>query len=623
MCGIAGIYRFRGEGDDAAVVERMLGCLKRRGPDDQGLFANARVTLGHRRLSIIDLSPAGHQPMTTSDGRYVLTYNGEIFNFKDVRRELGGDALHTRSTSDAEILLLAWQRWGEGALTRILGQWAFAVVDTRESRMWLVRDRFGQKPLYHHTNAERLVFASSLESLMRAPGTSRELDLGALTEYVTLRYVVAPRTVIREARKLPPGHLIELGPSGVVSERCWYRPRFRAVPRSASETGEQFGELFTRACERCLVSDVPVALLLSDGIDSNAVRAALVARGEAPPSFTFRVRDHESGTHPAPATGEGGEVLDVRVSAAERLEKMSACFTSLTEPVGDGASLATWMLIRAARPRATVFLCGHGGDEVLGGYRLSQDRFRIAALRQLAALPNSWLRGPMERYLYGDEPLATRRAALLEARPAEAPAAARYLVDRPLPASQVRALSGGALPEGEAYLGTIDRLYGECEASETDLDRMQRVLLATFLSANILSFADSVSMDASAELRMPFLDRDLAEFSFSLPASARVSRWPGRANTKSVLRHWAKGRVPEDIVKRRKRGFQSGNISELMRHDRAELFRFVLDARALRRALPGAEAWITALPAEYGGPWGGTLWSLVALGAWCEGLGVT
>jgi len=624
MCGIAGIHRFQGEGDDAAVVERMLGRLERRGPDGHGVESLGRTVLGHRRLAILDLSPTGRQPMRSRSGRYAITFNGEIYNFRELQRELGVDPAELRSTSDTEILLLAWERWGEEALQRFVGQWAFALYDTAEVRLWLARDRFGEKPLFHHANAERLAFGSSLEALMQAPGTPRELDPGALTEYLTLRYVVSPRTVLREVRKLPGGHLLEAGPRGVLAERAWYAPRFhsrRAPARPRAALVEEFDERFTRACERCLVSDVPVALLLSDGIDSNAVRAALAAQGHAPASYTFRLLNPASGVQPEAVSGTGGEVFDIQASAADRFAQMDRCFASLTEPVGDGASLATWMLIRGARPRATVFLCGHGGDEVLGGYRLSQDRFRLAMLRRLAWLPQSWLAGPLDRYLYGDGSLEERRTAFRRARLAEAPAAARYLIDRPLPPAHVLQILGGSLPPAEGYLDTVERLYGACDRDDADLDRMQEVLLETFLSANILSFADSVAMDASAELRMPFLDRDVVEFALSLPPAERVSRWPGRANTKLVLRRWAENRVPADVVRRRKRGFQSGNISELLQHDRRALHGRVLDASALRRALPGAEAWMARLPDSYGGPWGGTLWGLLALGVWCEAVG--
>jgi asparagine synthase (glutamine-hydrolysing) len=195
-------------------------------------------------------------------------------------------------------------------------------------------------------------------------------------------------------------------------------------------------------------------------------------------------------------------------------------------------------------------------------------------------------------------------------------------VDRPLPGVQVRELLGGPFPSGSRYMSTVERLYGECAVEAGDLDRIQEVLIRTFLSANILSFADSVAMDSSVEARMPFLDRDLVEFALTLRPGERASRWPGRANTKLVLRNWARGRVANDIVKRPKRGFQSGDVAELLQHDGAGLRERILGATAVRRHIPGVETWLSRIQDDHVGPWGGTLWALLALSVWAEAVGV-
>jgi asparagine synthase (glutamine-hydrolysing) len=626
MCGIAGIFRFRGEGDDAATVEQMLTHLAQRGPDDSGTQSLGRATLGHRRLAVLDRSPAAHQPMSSPSGRLLLTFNGEIYNYRELCRELAVDPHSLRSHSDTEVLLLAWERWGPGALDRCVGQWAFAIYDTDRCRLWLARDRFGEKPLYIHANSQRIAFASSIRSLLSAPDVPHELDSRAIVEYVTLRYVVSPRTVVRDVHKLSPGHALEIDMCGAIRQHEWYSPRFRTDgpvrPRTHARIEEEFDALFTQACERCMVSDVPVGLLLSDGIDSNSIASALALKGHKPPSFVFRLKNPKGGIQTEAVSGAGGEVVDVETSAAERCSAFDGAISTLTEPVGDGASLATWMLIRSARPRATVLLCGHGGDELLGGYRLSQDRFRLAMLRRLAWLPEPTLDRVYDRFLMGEGALAERRRAFRCASLQQAPSAARYLVDRPLPSSQVREILGGCLPEGERYLGTVDRLYAECHSDARDIDRIQEVLIRTFLSANILSFADSVAMDSSAELRMPFLDRDLVAFALSLPPGDRIGRWPGRTNTKLVLRQWARGRVADEVVRRPKRGFQSGNISELLEHDGAGIRRRILDSSALRRVAPGVEQWLSRIRDDDGGPWGGTLWALLVLSVWAESLGI-
>ncbi len=622
MCGIAGSYRYRGAAEDPGAVRAMLTQLERRGPDDHGVVAAGPAVLGNRRLAILDLSAAAHQPMQSADGRYWITFNGEIYNHDDVRRELGVERGALRSSGDTEILLLAWAKWGIDALPRLVGQWAFAVLDTAEQHLWLCRDRFGEKPLFYCDGRDGVVFASSLAALLQHPQVPRELDVAALAEYVSLRYVVSPRTVLREVRKVPPGHLVEVRPEGS-RERRWWQPSFRAradAPRSRGALVEEFDALFGRACERCLVSDVPVALFLSDGIDSQSIRSALALRRRPLTAYTFRLRDRDSGAPPAAAAPEAGRVVDLEVSRAERVEQMVPAFASLNEPTGDGVALATWMLVRAARPNATVFLCGHGGDEVMGGYRLSQDRFRLAVLHRLAGLPLAWMGAPLDRFLYGSEPLAERRRRLRASAPDAVPAVARYLTHRPLPYQDVCELLGAAPPE--PYLHTIDDVYGACAGDMSGLDRMQWVLLRTFLSENILSFADATAMDASAELRMPFLDRDLVEFVLALRWQCRVSRWPGRANTKRLLRWWADGRVPRDVITRRKRPFQAGLIADLLRHDGATVRSRILDVAAVRRALPGVERWLSRPAEVFRGPWEGTLWALLALAIWGERVGV-
>jgi asparagine synthase (glutamine-hydrolysing) len=622
MCGIAGIYRYRGEGKDSAIVQAMLMRLERRGPDDEGIVVAEPAVLGNRRLAILDLSPSGHQPMASPEGRYLITFNGEIYNYEEVRRELGvkREALHSRT--DTEILLLAWERWGAQALSHLVGQWAFAVFDTVERRLWLVRDRFGEKPLFYHESTESLVFASSLEALIQHPQVPRQLDPECLVEYVTLRYVVSPRTVLREVKKLGPGQLVEVGPEGS-RVGTWWVPPLRCRPRLAAQTrgalAEEFNALFTQASDRCLVSDVPVALLLSDGIDSQSIRTVLTSQGRSISAYTFRLINADAAVAPAARLSGSDPITDIEVSRAERVAQMVPAFGSLTEPVGDGAMLATWMLIRAARARATVFLCGHGGDEVLGGYRLSQDRFRLAVLHRLAWLPTAWMDAPFDRFLYGSESVAERRRRLREAPASMAPAIARYIVHRPLPYDDIVQIFGGARVP---YLDVVDSLYRSCDTDACDLDRMQQVMLQTFLSQNILPFADSAAMDSSAELRMPFLDRDLVEFVLGLPATSRVSRWPGRANTKRILRWWAEGRVAKEVIKRRKRHFQFGTIADLFRHHETTLKSRILDVDAVRSVLPGVEAWLSRAPESYRGPWEGTLWALEALGIWCERVGV-
>ena len=625
MCGIAGIFRATGaQPADREVVASMMQRLVRRGPDADGLDQEPCATLGHRRLSILDLSPAGRQPMVSASGRFVVSFNGEIYNYRDLRDELGLAPSELRSTSDTEILLCAWERWGPEVLARLAGQWAFALYDRAERRLWLARDRFGEKPLYWHEAEGALTFASSLAALLAAPWVPGEFDRDALAEFLALRYVVAPRTVLRDARKLPPGHLLSAGADGTTI-RAWFEPRFRrpARPRPGREAMvEEFGSRLQQAAARCLVSDVPVALLLSDGIDSNAVRAALKQAGCEVPCFSYHAVSRREEIPADHTVVDGVVTTNIVLTPADRMAYIEPCFGSFTEPVGDGASLATWLLIRNARPHATVFLCGHGGDEILGGYRISQDRFRLALLHRLAWAPSRRAVDAYARYSYGDDTPASRRAALRHARAADVPAIARYLIHRPLPRPQIDDLFGGPDAAPGPYLGTVERLYREASADGTAIDRIQEVMIRSFLSENILSFADSVAMDSSAELRMPLLDRDVVDYVFGLPDDARVSRWPGHANTKRILRWWGERHIPPAILAAPKRTFPYGSIRGLLREHGPALRAMLLGSHAVRRALPGLEAWVSHDPEFFHGPWEGTLWALLSLSVWAESAGL-
>ena len=629
MCGIAGVYRAHAPLDDRKVVGDMLARLQLRGPDGEGIFQEGPVCLGHRRLAILDLSMAARQPMESGSGRYTISFNGEIYNFRELRAELGIAPESLRTSSDTEILLLAWERWGSDCLPRLAGQWAFALYDRLEERLWLVRDRFGEKPLYHHTQDGTLSFCSTIQGLLAAPWIPRELSPEALEECLTLRYVVSPRTVLRGVSKIPPGHLLTVGRTGV-EMRPWWSPHFRHASPLAARPGrqeavEEFGRLLGQATRRCLVSDRPVALLLSNGIDSSALATILSESDPAFHAFTYRVTDTLPAVSSSNGNAAGPESSLKSELIATTYDEMARCvvpaLSGLNEPVGDGSAVATWQLIRKARPEATVFLCGQGADEVLGGYRLSQSRFRLALLRRLCRLPLPVLDRTMPHFVNGEEPPSVRRAALVASPAAFAPAAARFLIHRPLPASNLQDMLGSAtIPQ--RYLESVNRLYRECPPDASDLDRMQEVMLRTFLSENLLSHGDSVAMASSAELRMPYLDRDLVDFVLGLPDEMRVGRWPGRTNTKLILRWWGRNRLPSQVLHRPKRTFRFGSIRTLLKSPASDLRSLILDSGPLRRHLPGLSAWLEEPPGLPRGTWGATTWTLASLAAWCNAAGV-
>ena len=625
MCGIAGVFNLKSTENQSAAVETMLSQLEHRGPDAKGFWHEGPITLGHRRLKILDLSDRGNQPIISHCQRYVISFNGEIYNFKEIQDELELTDEQLQTSTDTEILVEAWSRWGADTLSKLVGQWAFAVYDRKEETLWLTRDRFGEKPLFYYARNGRVAFASSLGALLTYHEVPKELDPQSMEEFVTMRYVISPRTVVKDTFKLPGGHWLKADKNGIAT-KPWYDLQFTSNDTynkaSKEDLVDEFDQLFKQAVNRCLVSDVPVALLLSDGIDSNAIASTISSMGKKLPCITYEASADTSALNPGHDTETEGNLtrLLLKVSSKERVERMPEAFGDFCEPVGDGASLATWFLLHNAKKMATVFLCGHGADELIGGYRLSQERFRLQTLRKFAWLPQSLMQKPLDRFLFGAEPLDNRREAFRRANATTAPSAARYLIHRPLPTTDIHqiflrpALATGAT----GYLSSIDKLYDSSLNPQSDLDSMQKVMIHTFLSENILSFADSVAMSSSTELRMPYLDRDLVKFLVQLPRHCRVSRWPGRSNTKQILRWWGETNMDQAIVKRRKSTFPFGSLRPLMNEHSDTLKSYIMDSPAVREALPGIEGWLGHPTQYYRGCFQGTLWALLSLGIWCQ-----
>ncbi|MGH2571485.1 MAG: asparagine synthase (glutamine-hydrolyzing) [bacterium] len=605
MCGIAGIFHANGSSGEAeGVVGRMLDRLRHRGPDGTGDWTDGFAELGHRRLAILDLTPAGRQPMESACGRWVVTLNGEIYNHEDVKRELGLARLRTRT--DTEVLLEAWARRGEAALQSFVGQFAFAIYDRHERRLTLARDRFGEKPLFYHESPSRLTFASTIAALLAAPWIEKSLDPDALLELVAIRYVVAPRTILAGIKKLPPGHLMRVDARAREVVRWWAPPGSRGAEPSRDVVGE-FDHLLRQATTRCLVSDVPVALFLSDGIDSHGIAAA---GGSSVRSLSY-VADDQPMEQPASQR----QHRTIRVGDEERLEDLVPALRALSEPTGDGVAVATWQLVRAGRPDATVFLCGHGGDEIMGGYDLNKALFRLRLAHRLRWLPAALLERPLERTLHGMEPFDERLRRLRRVHRAAAPDAARFLIHKPLRREDLRRIFGASV-DLSGCLDSVERLYAACGDEHADLDRIQAVMLQTFLTENLMSFSDAAGMAWSAEIRMPYLDRDLVEFVLRLPPDLRAEGWPQRLRTKRLLRTWARGRMPEEIIRRRKRGFESGKMPKMLRAHGTSIRSLILDVDDLRRAMPGLEEWLDQDESVFIASREGTLWAILALAIW-------
>jgi len=545
MCGIAGIVG-AGRERGARAVQAMIDTLIHRGPDDGAVWESERgeVALGQRRLAIIDLSPLGRNPMPNGDGSLWITYNGEIYNFRELRQELEADGYRFRSQTDTEVVLAAYEKWGTQAVERFAGMFAFALWDARRQRLWVVRDRLGKKPLYYSEAGGAFRFASELKALVVDPAFPRDIDRDALRLYLRYGYVPSPYTIYRAARKLPPAHALIVEDGRTRVERYWDPVPFAL--RSTNVGDDAADELETRlklAVRQRMIADVPLGAFLSGGIDSSLV-VALMQEQSASPVRTFTIRfdnpefneaDHAAAvarhlkTDHYEQTCGGRDMLDV-------VDRLTAMYD---EPFADSSAVPTYLVSKIARERVTVALSGDGGDELFFGY----PRYRYhARAAWVLSLPRPVRRG------------AAAIASRLPRRRLRRIADVLRSDDRDLYGrfvswwhpSEVEALTGAPAPEIPAYADALRR------SSALGPDRRPGLLdLVSYLPEDILTKVDRASMAVSLEVRAPLLDHRVVELALGLPQAYKQRN----GTTKWALRHLLYKRVPSAMVNRPKMGF--------------------------------------------------------------------
>jgi len=559
MCGIAG---FIGRGD-RSILERMAARIAHRGPDDEGFLVDAGIGahLGFRRLAILDIA-GGKQPMTTSDGALSIVFNGEIYNFRELRRELSGlGAAFNTDHSDTEVLLHGYRQWGEDLPNHLNGMWAFAILDRRQQCVFLSRDRFGKKPLFWQLAGDTFVFASELTSMREHPAVRGGVNETALRKYFAYGYVPAPHSLVEGVRKLPAGHSLcfNLRDCKVQVRSYWHYqpdPTHVGSVKAEARTVEQFTTLLDAAVQRRLVADVPVGCFLSGGIDSSMV-TALAARhagherikafsiGFEEASFDETAYAHAVAAHVH--VDHRIETLPVK-RALDLLPHLAA---RMDEPIADSSILPTYLLCQHARKEVTVALGGDGADELLAGY----DPFR--ALRY-ARWYEKWIPRPLHRavsLLIARLPVSHRYMSLdfklkRTLRGMDYPAYLRLPAwMAPLSPKEMTELFEVPFDPNDLYSEAIDA-WDSCPA-DNDVERCIAFYIRTYLQDDILTKVDRASMLHSLEVRAPFLDIELVDFLRRLPADMKLR---GGA-TKWILRRAARPLLPASILSRRKQGF--------------------------------------------------------------------
>lgn len=568
MCGIAGTICRNGCRLDEKVLADMTVALRHRGPDDGGTHVvrhdDIEIGLGHRRLSIIDLSAAGHQPMTNEDGTLWITYNGEIYNFGEIREELLRCGHTFASQSDTEVILHGYEQYGVEILKKLNGMFAFGLWDDRKRQLLLARDRYGKKPLYYHCSQTGLIFASELKSLLRHPEVEREVDPQSLSRYLLHEYVPVPHCMIRGVAKMPPGHYGIWTADSPVSIRPYWQIRFdgdgeETLP-DQPELERRLMEHLKRSVERRLVSDVPLGVFLSGGIDSSSIVALMAELMPADRIKTFSIGFQEASFDESLYAKEvarlfGTDHHEKIFTPAAMLETLPEVWDFLDEPLADASILPTYLLAKFTREHVTVALGGDGGDEIFAGY----DPFvahRVAGLYEAIPAP---VRAGFLEPLFRALPVSTKNMSF-DFR------IKQFLKGLPHPPAVRNQVWLGAFDiEEQKRLFTPDYLpslagcdpYAEIQDScrgmdfRDDLDRIIYLYSRYYLGEDILTKVDRASMAASLEVRAPYLDVKFAEYVNRLP-----SRFKLRGLTrKYLLKRSLESRLPKEILYRKKKGF--------------------------------------------------------------------
>ncbi|MGE0486799.1 MAG: XrtA/PEP-CTERM system amidotransferase [Gammaproteobacteria bacterium] len=561
MCGIVGVVRHDTKAVDPAVLAAMTTRLEHRGPDQHGYFHAAGVGLGHRRLSIIDLS-AGRQPMRSADGQVTLTFNGEIYNYREIRAELAAAGHAFESDSDTEVLLHAWLEWGECCVDHLRGMFAFGVWDARRELLFLARDRLGIKPIYYAQAGDgSFLFASELKALRAYPAHRDEIDPRALEDYFAFGYVPEPRSIYAGTAKLPAGHTLSWtrGQKEPVVTRYWDIPFHGNVPQNEDALGAELVERLREAVSIRLVADVPLGAFLSGGVDSSAV-VALMTETSPDPVRTFSISFDEPAFDESAYSAAIAERFHTRHTtravAVDDFELIDALAGIYDEPFADSSALPTFRVCQLAREHVTVALSGDGGDENFGGYWRYREFLRAARAQARFPAPlRALMHGPLASLVPGAErfDLARRVQDKLHFWGRDLLENYMHSVSIVKQAERRAMYSEGFRASLDGY-DAFEVLRGHAERApvQDGLARILYVDFKTYLVDDILTKVDRASMANSLEVRVPVLDHRFVEWASAVPDRLKMQ---GEGEGKYILKRALESRLPHDILYRRKRGF--------------------------------------------------------------------
>ena len=556
MCGIAGVYNFRDHAPvDPEILHRMGDVISHRGPDDKGIYISKDKSLGfsHRRLSIIDLD-SGIQPMSDPSGDTWIVFNGEIYNYKELRAELSLKGCQFKTESDTEVIIHLYREYGPKHFERLNGIFAFAIYDNLSKRLILARDHFGVKPLYYYCSDSKLIFGSEIKSILLHPEYQAKLDLNALSSFLTFRYNPSPQTLFNNIKKLEAAHYIELDGEGNIQKTTYwdYKPQINYKIKEG-EAIEQFQDLLEQAVKRQLVSDVPVGLFLSGGVDSAIIGYLMRKHSNANiKSFTvgFPGEGIFNELDDAKKTAEyiGSEHYDYLISQEEYLNVFKTSFMYTEEPIAEPTIPALYYVSKLATKYNKVVLSGQGADEPLAGYkRYIGEKYISRFSSVLKHVPLNVINKLLPR----NESI--RRSAYAVCFDDELE---RFLAIYSIFTKEQKEKL--ILPEIKEQINRtdielLDRLYSNTQQLDDSLSKMLYMDTRKTLSDNLLIFGDKITMANSIETRVPFLDVDLIKFVESLPSNYKLKGFTHKYIHKKAMGKW----LPKEIIYRKKRGFDT------------------------------------------------------------------
>jgi len=552
VCGIAGILKYKGQHVERSVIGRMTNAMAHRGPDSDGFYVEEGIAFGHRRLSIIDLSSAANQPFTDYSGRYVMVFNGEMYNYQEVRQKIPDYPFHT--TSDTETLMAAYIRWGADCLQYFRGMFAFAIWDRQEKELFIARDRMGVKPLYYFLDDEQLVFASEIRAILTVDGMKRRLNPAALLEYFSNQSVGGPVSIIEGIRQLEAGCWMKVK-EGKAEKRTYWDLTETAVTFDHADKHQvqhRIKELMLQSVQRRLVSDVPVGAFLSGGIDSSAIVGLMAEASTARPNtFTvsFEEKEYDESSYADIIAKKFNTVhTKILLKPSVFLDEMVNALQAMDTPSGDGIN--TYVVSKAIRRNGmTVALSGVGGDELFAGYPFFDQFLQLQKSNWLWKAP-----APLRKLAAGLLPMAPgKKERLSQLLQSPSPS-----IDNAYPVFR-QLLSPGLLQSLTSLpvsAGLRTCIQQELNGKRQDLSRLpllSQVSAAEYLGYTqhtLLKDTDQMSMAVSLEVREPFFDQDLVEFVLGVPDWVKKPVYP-----KSLLVESLKPLLPDEVVFRKKQGF--------------------------------------------------------------------